>query len=159
MPVNILLLIILIRQIVASSSPTSCDNLLVSPRIFTQCVNTKFCISFGSSPLPGGGILGNVNQTDVTDATIGTCPKNPDAIKNALINQTDNFSCNDENCKAPAVNDFKMSDPDTNNTLTREAKTSCAIGEYGLMCIKDNDWICTGSTDSFIFGQIQLVLV
>lgn len=59
--------------------------------------------------------------------------------------------CNDENCKAPAVNDFKMSDPDTNNTLTREAKTSCAIGEYGLMCIKDNDWICTGSTDSTIY--------
>jgi len=133
-------------------SPILCDN-LVSPRIFTQCVtinNAKFCISFGSSSLPGGvcgGILGEANPID---ATIGTCPKNSDAIKNILIGQTDKFKwlcCNNENCKVPVS--VEMSDP-INITPTLEAITSCANNEYGLMCIKDNVWVCTGNISSTI---------
>src|SRR5438046_76089 len=61
--------------------------------------NAKFCISYGSSSLPGnvcGGILGNA---DPINATVGTCPSS-DAIKNALLNsQADKLSwlcCNNE---------------------------------------------------------------
>src|SRR5438128_1723169 len=63
------------------SSQTQCPNLF-PPRIYTQCDsinNAKFCISYGSSSLPGnvcGGILGNANPIN---ATVGTCPSS-DAI-------------------------------------------------------------------------------